>query len=683
MGAHGNRARNEPAERGQMLTARLGSVQLKAFTLTAVALAAAAAFGASSVVVPVLPGAAAVHAAPGDTSIYLSMPTPTRLLDTRDPAQAVPGDGTVTVKVTGIAPLPSVELTRSVVLNITVVGPAGIGFWTVFPHGVARPTASNLNVDERWSAFGDTLAMANLVTVPVGTDGTVDIYSQSGGHVVVDMLGSYQASGATTAGRFQPLAAPSRIFDSRTSVAVAAASVTEIRVPNAGGASSAVVNLTTIGNGPGYWTAFPANTEPPTAANVNSLYPLHVVANQAIVALDGDGDFNVFSQTGGQLVVDLIGLVTGAGAATSTDGLYVSLSTPTRFLDTRDAALNPLGGKQMPLPAWNLEVAAATNVAIARPDVAALAMNVTLTDALASGYVSVGPAGASDPTGKSRATSTLNVVRAVQTLPNHTTVAVSARGFDVFTQSGGHLLADVSGYYLGTPVAAPFGLPANTTGTPFGCIGYPATPVASVVLGSSRPTVARAQQRLLALGFWNGGADGGYGLSTSQSVMAFQKWSALPASGNVDEATAVALNRAQCRPAPGITGSDLLEVDKGRQLAFLVRGGKMVWILNVSTGGNYDYTAIDNKTGAKISDRAYTPVGTFRVYRVSDEAAYEGSLGTLYRPRFVVGGVAVHGYRDIPNYPASHGCIRVSNPAMDMIWATNAMPMGGTVVIHD
>ena len=71
------------------------------------------------------------------------------------------------------------------------------------------------------------------------------------------------------------------------------------------------------------------------------------------------------------------------------------------------------------------------------------------------------------------------------------------------------------------------------------------------------------------------------------------------------------------------------------------------------------------------------------MYRVSDDPAYFGSLGELYRPRFIVGGVAVHGYRNVPNYPASHGCIRVSNLAMDMIWATNAMPMGGTVVVHE
>ena len=65
-------------------------------------------------------------------------------------------------------------------LNVTVVGPAGMGFWTVFPHGEPLPLASNVNVDERWSALGDELAVPNLVTVPIGADGTVDIFSQRG-----------------------------------------------------------------------------------------------------------------------------------------------------------------------------------------------------------------------------------------------------------------------------------------------------------------------------------------------------------------------------------------------------------------------------------------------------------------------------------------------------------------------
>ncbi|MBI5089119.1 MAG: murein L,D-transpeptidase [Actinobacteria bacterium] len=380
----------------------------------------------------------------------------------------------------------------------------------------------------------------------------------------------------------------------------------------------------------------------------------------------------------------LVGLMTGDSAPKSADGLFVPLTAPTRFLDTRDGTLNPLGGAQMALPAWNLEVPVSSNAAIARSDVAALAMNLTMTEALAGGYISLTPAGSYAPADKRRDESTLNVVRAVQTLPNHATVAVSARGFDVFTQSGGHLLADVSGYYLGTPAPTPFGPPSNSVTVPVGCLGYPTKPTAAIISGSSGDTVSRAQQRLLDLGFWNSGADGNFGWTTSQAIMAFQKWMKLPTTtGVLDETTAAALNGNLCRPVPGITSGDLFEVDKGKQLAFIIRGGKTLWVLNISSGGNYDYTAKDQKTGATLNDRAYTPVGTFKVYRVSDDPAYFGSLGELYRPRFIVGGVAVHGYRNVPNYPASHGCIRVSNPAMDMIWATNAMPMGGTVVVHE
>lgn len=652
--------------------------------------AAAAGLAAVVMVVPtpvdgLLPAAApgVARAATGDTTRYVPLAAPTRLLDTRDQGAPVAPGSTVTIRVTGDAPLPSPTTARAAVLNLTVVGPAGVGFWTAFPHGAPIPTASNLNIDERSALLGDALAMPNLVTVPIGADGTVDVYSQSGGHLVVDMLGAYELSGATTAGRFQPLAAPRRVVDTRDFVILAPQSITEVRVPEAAGAGSVVLNVTVIGSAAGYWTVYPTSaTAPPNAANLNSAGPFHVSSNQVIVPVDAEGDFDVFSQSGGHLVVDLVGTITGAGAPTATDGLFVPLATPTRFLDTRLAAGNPLGGTQMPLAAWNLEVPVAGNPAIGRSDVAALAMNVTATDALAAGYVSVSPAGSTAPTDKSRRTSTLNVGRAAQTLPNHATVAVSARGVDLFTQSGTHLVADVSGYYLGTPVPAPFGTPQNATPT-LGkdCLAPPANPVAAVVLGSGPDTVVRGQQRLLSLGYWLSAADGSFGLTTRQAVMAFQKWSGLSPSGNLDEATAAALNAVQCRPTTGVSG-DLMLIDKGEQLGMVVRGGRAEWVLNVSTGGDYPYTWRD-RNGNLIPDQAITPSGTHKVYRVSDDPRYEGSLGTLYRPRFFIRGVAVHGYSSVPNYPASHGCVRVTNQAMDMLWATNAMPMGSTVLVRD
>jgi hypothetical protein len=638
---------------------------------------------AVAAVVAVGVAAPSAHAAPGDTTVFVPLAVAQRLLDTRSASGPLGAGGVVTVEVVGDAPLPPATNARAVVLNVTVAGPAATGYWTVFPHGAPLPIASNLNIDERVSALGGALAVANLVTVPIGADGSVDIFSLSGGHVVVDMLGTYELSSAAAAGRFAPLASPSRILDTRSIWPVGADSTTEVQVPDAGGASAAVLNVTTIANGAGFWTVFPtsAPTRPDTA-NLNSLYPFHVVSNQVIVPLGAEGTFDVYSQTGGHLVVDVVGLMTGPTAAESTDGLFVPLAAPTRFLDTRASALNPLGRAQMALPTWNLEVPVASNPAIGRSDVSAIVANLTSTDSLAAGYLTLSPAGANNPAVKSRNTSTLNVTRAAQTLPNHVTVAVSGRGFDVFTQTGANVVVDVAGFYTGTPVPAPFGRPSNSDPTPFACAGFPTTPVSEVVAGSSRTTVARAQQRLLALGFWLQSADGAYGLTTRQAVMAFQKWARLPATSAVDEATAAALNRTLCRPAPGITG-DGFEVDKGQQLGFIVRGGRAVWVLNISSGSGKAYTERNQRTGGIESGISITPNGTWKVYFERPDGWWDGDLGSIYRPKYFRGGVAVHGSPSIPNYPASHGCVRVSAPAMDMIWATDAMPRNSRVVVHD
>lgn len=126
--------------------------------------------------------------------------------------------------------------------------------------------------------------------------------------------------------------------------------------------------------------------------------------------------------------------------------------------------------------------------------------------------------------------------------------------------------------------------------------------------------------------------------------MAFQKWKGLPSTTVVDNATAIALNTQTCRPAAGRSSGTLLEVDKGKQIAYVIQNGQMKYIFNVSTGNGRSYDEEDQKSaGARVIGIAITPTGTFRTYRESDVARYEGDLGSLYRPKFVVGGVAVHG----------------------------------------
>jgi hypothetical protein len=71
----------------------------------------------------------------------------------------------------------------AVVLNVTVTAPSAWSHMTVFPHGAARPLASNLN-------YGPGETVANLVIAKVGADGLVDLFNAVGNaHVVVDVAG--------------------------------------------------------------------------------------------------------------------------------------------------------------------------------------------------------------------------------------------------------------------------------------------------------------------------------------------------------------------------------------------------------------------------------------------------------------------------------------------------------------
>ena len=201
---------------------------------------------------------------------------------------------------------------------------------------------------------------------------------------------------------------------------------------------------------------------------------------------------------------------------------------------------------------------------------------------------------------------------------------------------------------------------------------------------SSGDEASRLQWRLLELGFWVSGVDGDYGLTTRQAVMAFEKYMGFEADGRVDERTAQALSTMDLRPHGRANGGTLIEVDKAKQLLYFVINGRTEWILNTSTGDGQPYTEADQNTpGEIISGVSITPSGLHAVNRQRPDGWWEGDLGQIYRPKYFVGGVAVHGSNSIPNYPASHGCVRVSVPAMDWIWESGIMPLDTPVWVHD
>lgn len=207
-------------------------------------------------------------------------------------------------------------------------------------------------------------------------------------------------------------------------------------------------------------------------------------------------------------------------------------------------------------------------------------------------------------------------------------------------------------------------------------------PLAAVGTSDGAAT-ARLQARLLELGFWVQATDGDFGLTTSQAVMAFQKFHGLPATASVDDNTAAIMSAAGERAAGRADAGTLVEVDKSRQLLFVVVDGVTEWVFNSSTGSEVPYET-PNKNDPTVIERgdSVTPTGLFHTERERPEGWWEGDLGEIYRPKYFVGGIAVHGSNSIPNYPASHGCVRVSVPAMDFIWESDFVPLGTNVWVY-
>lgn len=182
--------------------------------------------------------------------------------------------------------------------------------------------------------------------------------------------------------------------------------------------------------------------------------------------------------------------------------------------------------------------------------------------------------------------------------------------------------------------------------------------------GDSGADVLAVQQLMTELGYWLGTPDGSYGGSTAQAVLAVQKAAGLPRDGVLGPLTLAALDSG-VRPEAR-EGGDGVEIDLDRQLLLVVRGGEVVTTLNTSTGvvGKYD-----------------TPPGSFTVQREIDGLRV-APLGELWRPRYFNRGIAVHGSPSIPAYAASHGCARLSDAAIDMVWAEDLMPIGSRVTVY-
>lgn len=140
------------------------------------------------------------------------------------------------------------------------------------------------------------------------------------------------------------------------------------------------------------------------------------------------------------------------------------------------------------------------------------------------------------------------------------------------------------------------------------------------------------------------------------------------------------MRRALEAPAPSSPprsgGGAVFEVDKSRQVLLYVVDGQARWVWNTSIGSERPYT----HDGRQLL--ADTPPGDSTIGWQVD-GWRDGALGRMWRPKyFHPDGIAIHGYGSVPPYPASHGCVRVTVPAMNAIWADGLTPVGTAIHVY-
>ena len=182
--------------------------------------------------------------------------------------------------------------------------------------------------------------------------------------------------------------------------------------------------------------------------------------------------------------------------------------------------------------------------------------------------------------------------------------------------------------------------------------------------GDGGEQVQKLQARLFFLGYWLPAATGTYDSDTSHAVMAFQKQHGLQRDGIAGPATVAALATAT-RVAPTRGDGPHHEVSLADQVLVVV-------------GADGVAQAVDATTGKASTP---TPPGSFSIFRQVD-AWDPGPYGSLYRPKYFTGGIAFHGGPPVIADPASHGCVRLPDPAVDWLWSSGLAPVGSHVVVY-
>lgn len=171
--------------------------------------------------------------------------------------------------------------------------------------------------------------------------------------------------------------------------------------------------------------------------------------------------------------------------------------------------------------------------------------------------------------------------------------------------------------------------------------------------GMTGSDVKALQERLAALKYYPGSADGQFGASTEEAVWAFQEVQGISATGSVGPSTRRALDNPGGYSARYSSEATRVEVNLSKRVLVLYRNNAVALISHISAGGGYHYC--DN-SGCST---ATTPTGNYHTNGYAP-GWIKVPLGEMYNSVFFIGrSYAIHGDTDVPLAPVSHGCVRI------------------------
>jgi len=234
--------------------------------------------------------------------------------------------------------------------------------------------------------------------------------------------------------------------------------------------------------------------------------------------------------------------------------------------------------------------------------------------------------------------------------------------FTLYDGLSGDVDADVVPYGATglIPVTGRFGTLHGSDELPTRAVGLP-----PMTEGDSGPHVAALQEELRRRGLYRGEIDGDYGQATAFAVMAFHKALDVERTWDWELEDTLRLTEFSLPPLPARPDEpDRIEVDIGHQLLFVFEDHEVVAVVPVSTGGSYVYYSPRND--AVVA--AGTPRGDFTLFSQAWGWHCDPLTGwCIYNPWSFTPYYALHGYLSVPEYPASHGCVRITTWDSDIL----------------